>query len=235
MSILNPDGALDVKTVLIRIAFAMAAGLTLGLERESHGRAAGLKTTILACVASCLAMIISENLYRETITGATSGFRPDRARLAAGILTGIGFLGAGAIIRQGTLVRGVTTAAVLWFITILGLSFGSGHIAVGVLGTCIAIFALYAMPHMESRIKKDFYCSVSVMLGLNGISDEEIRGRLEVAGVKVQRISYDYDLAGQRRTLQCEIKLRRNDVSTLSRQVVSSLTACPGVIRVTWE
>jgi len=235
MSILNPDGALDVKTVLIRIAFAMAAGLILGLERESHGRAAGLKTTTLACVASCLAMILSEDFYRESVLGAASAFRPDRARLAAGILTGIGFLGAGAIIRQGTLVRGVTTAAVLWFITILGLAFGSGHITVGMLGTAIAFFALYALPHMETRIKKDFYCSVSVVLGLNGISDDEIRGRLEGTGVKVQRVSYDYDLAGQRRTLQCEIKLRRNDVPTLSRQVVASLTACPGVVRVTWD
>jgi putative Mg2+ transporter-C (MgtC) family protein len=234
MAILNPDSALDLKSVLIRIAFAMAAGLILGLERESHGRAAGLKTTTLACVASCLAMILSENFYRESVMGATTAFRPDRARLAAGILTGIGFLGAGAIIRQGTLVRGVTTAAVLWFITILGLAFGSGHLAVGMLGTGIAIFALYAMPHMETRIKKDFYCSVSVVLGLNGISDEEIRDRLEAAGVKVQRVAYDYDLAGQSRTLQCDIKLRRNDVSALSRQVVGTLTACPGVMRVKW-
>ena len=234
MGILNPESALDLKTVLIRIAFAMAAGMVLGLERESHGRAAGLKTTILACVASCLAMILSENFYRETAQAAGTLFRPDRARLAAGILTGIGFLGAGAIIRQGTLVRGVTTAAVLWFITILGLAFGSGHIALGLLGTAIAIFALFAMPHMETRIKKDFYCSVTVTLGLDGISDEEIRKRLEHSGVRVQRISYDYDLAGRNRTLHCDVKLRRNDLFALSRQVVADLTACPGILRVKW-
>ncbi len=234
MAILNPDTALDLKTVIIRIAFAMAAGMVLGLERESHGRAAGLKTTILACVASCLAMILSENFYRETAGMAGNLFRPDRARLAAGILTGIGFLGAGAIIRQGTLVRGVTTAAVLWFITILGLAFGSGHIALGILGTAIALFALFAMPHMETRIKKDFYSSVTVVLGLNGISDEEIRARLEEAGVRVHRATYDYDLAGGSRTVQCEVKVRRNEVFALSRQVIASLTACPGVTRVKW-
>jgi putative Mg2+ transporter-C (MgtC) family protein len=234
MEILNPESALDLKTVLIRIAFAMAAGMVLGLERESHGRAAGLKTTILACVASCLAMILSENFYRETALAAGAVFRPDRARLAAGILTGIGFLGAGAIIRQGTLVRGVTTAAVLWFITILGLAFGSGHLAVGMIGTGIAIVALFAMPHMEARIKKDYYCSVTVVLGLNGISDEEIGKRLQECGVRVQRTSFDYDLAGQSRSLHCDVKLRRNDVAALSRQVVSILTACPGVTRVKW-
>jgi putative Mg2+ transporter-C (MgtC) family protein len=212
----------------------MAAGLILGLERESHGRAAGLKTTILACVASCLAMILSEDFYRETAIAGTVVFRPDRARLAAGILTGIGFLGAGAIIRQGTLVRGVTTAAVLWFITILGLAFGSGHLLLGVIGTCIAIFALFAMPHMESHIKKDFYCTVTVVLGLNGISDDEIRKKLEDSGVRVQRIAFDYDVAGQSRTLHCDVKMRRNDVFALSRQVVQNLTASPGIARVKW-
>src|SRR3989338_1113510 len=114
---LNPLTAVPLLDALTRIGFSLGAGLILGLERESHGRAAGLKTTVLACVASCLAMILSENFYLES-AGAAGVFRPDRARLAAGILTGIGFLGAGAIIRQGTLVRGVTTAAVLWYITI---------------------------------------------------------------------------------------------------------------------
>lgn len=233
MSILNPATALDLETVVIRIAFAMAAGMVLGLERESHGRAAGLKTTTLACVASCLAMILSENFYRETADAGL--FRPDRARLAAGILTGIGFLGAGAIIRQGTLVRGVTTAAVLWFITILGLAFGSGHIALGILGTAIALFALWAMPHMENHIKKDFYSTVTVELGLNGISDDEIRARLEAAGVRVHRMAYDYELTEGRRTVHSEVKMRRNEVFALSRQVIAGLSASPGVTRVKWN
>lgn len=234
VSALDPATALDLKQVGLRIGFAMAAGLILGLERESHGRAAGLKTTILACVASCLGMILSENFYRETAGLADNLFRPDRARLAAGILTGIGFLGAGAIIRQGTLVRGVTTAAVLWYITILGLAFGSGHIALGILGTAIASFALFALPHMESHIKKDHYVSVTVVLGLNGISDDEIRLKVESVGVRVQRIAYDYDVAGECRTLNFEVKMRRNDVFIQSRQVISALSACPGVSRVKW-
>lgn len=211
----------------------MAAGLILGLERESHGRAAGLKTTILACVASCLAMILSEDFYRES-ANAAGILRPDRARLAAGILTGIGFLGAGAIIRQGTLVRGVTTAAVLWFITILGLAFGSGHLALGGLGTCIAIFALFALPHMEQRIKKDFYASVTVTLGLNGVTDDEVRDRMAEAGVSVQRVDLDYDMNAQTRSLHCELKMRRGNVFQLSRKIVANLVACPGVTRVKW-
>ncbi|MDB5104173.1 MAG: hypothetical protein JWP91_1862 [Fibrobacteres bacterium] len=232
---MNPVLPLDWKEVMIRVGFAMVAGLILGLERESHGRAAGLKTTILACVASCLAMILSEDFYRESFNQAAGMMRPDRARLAAGILTGIGFLGAGAIIRQGNLVRGVTTAAVLWFITILGLAFGSGHISLGVMGTCIAIFALFALPHMEQHVKKDFYATVTVTLGLDGIRDDEIRKRLEDLGVRVQRVYFDYDMTAASRTLLLDVKLRRNDVFNLSRQVAESLTAFPGVTRVKWD
>jgi putative Mg2+ transporter-C (MgtC) family protein len=231
---LNPEAALDLKTVALRLAFAMAAGLLLGLERESHGRAAGLKTTVLACVASCLALIVSDNFYRESANAAGGMFRPDRARLAAGVLTGIGFLGAGAIIRQGTLVRGVTTAAVLWFITILGIAFGTGHLAVGVMGTAIAAFALFAMPRFESRIRRDFYCTVTVVTGLEGVTDEDVKRRLEATGARVQRIAYDYDLSEGTRTLQCELKLRRNEVLALSRQIVDDLAACPGILRVRW-
>ncbi len=220
---------------MIRIGCAMAAGLILGLERESHGRAAGLKTTILACVASCLAMILSEDFYRESFNQAAGMLRPDRARLAAGILTGIGFLGAGAIMRQGALVRGVTTAAVLWYITILGLAFGSGHIVLGAIGTGIAIVALFALPHIEQHVKKDFYATITVTLELMGITDEEIRKKLEQAGVRVQRIAFDYDLGAEIRTMNCEVKMRRNDVYTLSRLVVEGLTVCPGVLRVKWD
>jgi putative Mg2+ transporter-C (MgtC) family protein len=230
---LSPEAALSLHDVLIRISFAMFAGLVLGLERESHGRAAGLKTTILACVASCIAMILSEDFYRESVN-QLGMIRPDRARLAAGILTGIGFLGAGAIIRQGHLVRGVTTAAVLWFITILGLAFGSGHLLLGCIGTGIAMFALFALPHVEQHIKKDFYYSISISLSMDGISDDEIRKHLVDAGAKVQRIDLDYDLGSQSRTLRCDIKLHRGDVFDLSKKVIDSLVACRGVTRVKW-
>lgn len=230
---MNPAAALSLHDVLLRISFAMMAGFFLGLERESHGRAAGLKTTILACVASCIAMILSEDFYRESAI-QVGVFRPDRARLAAGILTGIGFLGAGAIIRQGHLVRGVTTAAVLWFITILGLAFGSGHLLLGCIGTSIAMMALYALPHIEQYIRKDYYYSISISLAMKGITDEEIRQSLENAGAKVQRIDLDYDLSGQTRMLRCDLKLHRGDVFVLSKKVIDSLLACEGVTRVKW-
>src|SRR5688572_16880475 len=107
--------------VLLRLGLACVAGLVLGFERERQGRAAGLRTTLLACVASTLAMLLAHHFVIEYAASGSNAWRPDPGRLAAGILTGIGFLGAGVIMRHGALVRGVTTAAVLWYATILGL------------------------------------------------------------------------------------------------------------------
>src|SRR5438874_967575 len=118
----------------LRLSLAFAAGFIVGWERESHGRPAGLRTNILACVAAAVAMVLSEVLFIQSAAAATGSWRPDPARLGAGILTGIGFLGAGTILRHANVIRGVTTAASLWFVTVLGLAFGSGQIALGLIG-----------------------------------------------------------------------------------------------------
>src|SRR2546423_14039656 len=91
--------------IFLRLLAAFGAGLVVGWERESHGRPAGLRTTILACVASAMAMIISEVLFAESAAAQPPiSWRPDPARLGAGILTGIGFLGAGTVLRHANFV-----------------------------------------------------------------------------------------------------------------------------------
>src|SRR5262245_40396106 len=103
--------------MLLRIGMAFVVGMVVGWERTSHERPAGLRTTILTCVASAVAMIISEVLFAQSAAAtATGSWRPDPARLGAGILTGIGFLETGTILRHENVVRGVTTAATLWFV-----------------------------------------------------------------------------------------------------------------------
>src|SRR6185503_3582105 len=126
---------LSISEMFLRVLLAFLAGVIVGWERESHGRPAGLRTNILACVASAVAMIVSEMLFAKSAAATAGGnWRPDPARLGAGILTGIGFLGAGTIIRHGNFVRGVTTAASLWFVTVLGLAFGNGLFLLGTIG-----------------------------------------------------------------------------------------------------
>jgi putative Mg2+ transporter-C (MgtC) family protein len=119
--------SITFQEVLLRVLLAFVAGIALGWERETHGRPAGLRTNILACVASAVAMILSERLFIESAAATPTGsVRADPALLGAGILTGIGFLGGGTILRHENFVHGVTTAATLWLGTVLGLAFGSG-------------------------------------------------------------------------------------------------------------
>lgn len=220
--------------VLLRLGLAALGGAIIGLERESHGRAAGLRTTMLVCVGAALAMLVSETLLVEhTVPG--SAWRPDPARLAAGIITGMGFLGAGAILREGNTVRGVTTAAALWFVTILGLAFGSGEILTGLIGLVLAIVILLLLSRIEHLISRDWYGAVSITVKRDGPTDAELRERIESKGAVIKNVELQYDLEHDRRSIRCSLKYKREDVDNLSRQVVDDLIACPGVLQVKWS
>jgi putative Mg2+ transporter-C (MgtC) family protein len=189
---------------------------------------------MLACVAAAIAMILSAGLG-QVDNAVPGGWRPDPARLAAGVLTGMGFLGAGAIIREGAVVRGVTTAAVLWFVTIIGLAFGAGYYNLGYAGLAIAILCLFVLPWFENFISNDWYSVVTVTVSLDGPSDREIRERVEAAGVKVKRVAVNYSLEKSRRVLRCDIKYKRGDLFSKAEKVVQALVGQRGVIEVDWD
>jgi putative Mg2+ transporter-C (MgtC) family protein len=175
---------------------------------RATGRAAGLRTTVLACVAAALAMIISEILLLEC-AGSSSAWRPDPARLGAGILTGIGFLGAGTIIRHANVIRGVTTAASLWFVTVLGLAFGSGELFLGLIGLGVALVALFLLPEVERHIQSDWYATLTVTTALDTLPEDELKQRLKASGVKVKTLELNYDLVKKQKTVSCELRLKR--------------------------
>jgi putative Mg2+ transporter-C (MgtC) family protein len=223
--------------ILLRIGLSLLAGLVLGFERESHGRAAGLRTTMLICVAACLAMLISEMVY---VSGDPSiNWRPDPARLAAGVLTGMGFVGAGTIIREGYTIRGVTTAAVLWYVTMLGLAFGAGYIFVGMAGFAVALISLLILPYVESSIENDWYAKVNITTQLDGISNSQIKAKIEELGITVKSMELSYDRLHGNRTARCELKFKRadrkHDVCALSEEVVEHLFKQEGVTHVEWR
>ena len=112
--------------IVLRLILAVAAGGLIGLEREIHGRAAGFRTQILVCLGSTLIMLISIYGFEQSGVGTTR----DPARLAAQVVSGIGFLGAGTILREGTSIKGLTTAASLWVVAGIGLALGAGFTAV---------------------------------------------------------------------------------------------------------
>src|SRR5436305_5369256 len=138
--------------VLGRVALAAALGAVLGLERELRDREAGLRTHLLVSVGSALFTIVSAYGLKEFLTSGANVVRADPTRIAAQAVTGIGFLGAGAIIRQGLSIRGLTTAATLWVVAAIGLATGAGYYAGAVITTVVALIALWPLRSLAYSI-----------------------------------------------------------------------------------
>lgn len=136
----------DLEMVL-RLAAAGVLGGVIGYERQARHKSAGLRTHILVSMGSCLIMILSINIY-STVQGLTNA---DPARLAAQVVSGIGFLGAGSIMKEGLTVRGLTTAASLWVVSGVGLSIGGGYYLASVVTTLLVFITLTVLTKVEHR------------------------------------------------------------------------------------
>ena len=138
--------------IALRILAAATAGLCLGLERQFHRQPAGLKTVILICAGSSLLMIVSLRLAGAFATGESDFRLGDPARIAAQVVSGIGFLGAGAIIRQGLNIKGLTTAATIWLSAAIGLACGAGEFFPAGIALAIALCTLIIMEKIEEKV-----------------------------------------------------------------------------------
>lgn len=138
--------------IALRLLLAALAGAAFGMNREAKGHAAGLRTTLLVCLAAALAMLLADVLMTTTRRPDHGVISMDVMRLPLGILTGVGFIGGGAILRQGGTVTGVTTAATLWFVTVAGLCLGAGEIGLGVAGTLLGLGVLWVLKWVERRL-----------------------------------------------------------------------------------
>ncbi|MGV8145912.1 MAG: MgtC/SapB family protein [Alkaliphilus sp.] len=136
---------LTTEELILRLVIAAGLGGAIGFEREINNRPAGLRTHILVCLGSCLVMILSTEAFGD------SG---DPARLAAQVVSGIGFLGAGTILRDGLNVRGLTTAATLWVSAGVGLATGVGYYIAAITTTVLVLFFLVFLRFLERRMKK---------------------------------------------------------------------------------
>jgi putative Mg2+ transporter-C (MgtC) family protein len=143
---------LDWPEVVLRLALAAALGAAIGLEREIREREAGLRTHLLVSLGSALFTIVSAYGFHAFLASGQSVVRADPSRIAAQIVTGIGFLGAGAIIRQGLSVRGLTTAATLWVVAAIGLATGAGYYSAAVVTTVLVILSLWPLRLLTHRI-----------------------------------------------------------------------------------
>jgi putative Mg2+ transporter-C (MgtC) family protein len=141
--------------ILVRLVLTMIAGTIIGFNRGARGEAAGLRTTILVGLAASVAMIQANILLPVAGKTSASFGVMDLMRLPLGILTGVGFIGAGAIFRRDDLVGGVTTAATLWIMTVIGLCLGGDQIALGIVATILATFTLSALRWADMRLPRE--------------------------------------------------------------------------------
>jgi putative Mg2+ transporter-C (MgtC) family protein len=182
-------------SVLIKLVLAALAGALVGLEREAHGRPAGMRTNILVSVGACTMTIISEAFcLKYGLYDGDTTLRLDPSRVAAQIVTGIGFLGAGVIIKEGATVRGLTTAASLWAVAGLGMAFGMGYFALGGFSTVFIVGSLLLIKKLDPHIKKDRYLTVSVTARNRGSLYEELYNLISEHGYKIADISSQMDI-----------------------------------------
>lgn len=186
--------------IVLRLLLGAVLGGVIGFEREVHGQAAGFRTQLLVCVAAVLIMIVSENYYfhllleNPDLLKQDSAFRIDPARIAAGAVIGIGFLGAGAIIKSGFIIRGLTTAASIWIISAIGLAIGAGLYFEGILTSLITIIALMILRKLQKNIRIVQYRRVSVSARVSENAEEKIAAIFSDCGVAVSSIEYERDM-----------------------------------------
>ncbi len=227
---------LTLQEILLRVGLAFAAGFVIGFERSGRGRPAGLRTTILTCVVSAIAMMVSEKLFMESAAAISGGnWRPDPARLGAGVLTGIGFLGAGTIMRHENVIRGVTTAACLWFVTALGLAFGSGQYIIGLLGFGIGLVTLFVLPKLETHIHAERYATLTVIESLDGLGEDELRTRVEAMGAHIKTLKLSFDFEKRQKKIVLELRLTKPKLYDTCRKLLRDLADAPGVSQASWE
>jgi putative Mg2+ transporter-C (MgtC) family protein len=197
--VLNVLPTLNWDEALLRLALAGVLGGLIGLERELRERGAGLRTHLLVSVGAAL----------FTIAGAYGfgGVRVDPTRVAAQIVTGVGFLGAGAIIRQGFSVRGLTTAATLWVVAAVGLAAGAGYYSGAVITTALVLLALWPLRILAFRILRRFRADGGQLLVELpvGTPPGEVIDEIEAAGARIAAMGVSQE--GDRRRLELDLAL----------------------------
>jgi putative Mg2+ transporter-C (MgtC) family protein len=220
--------------ILIRIALTLLAGFLIGVDRGEHGRPAGLRTTLLVCLAASLSMI-QVNLLLATAGKAPNSFIVlDLMRLPLGILSGMGFIGAGAILHRKNLVTGVTTAATLWFVTVVGLCFGGGQISLGIIALMLGLIILRVLKWVEKRLLRDRRASLVILADSFGLTERDISSIVRAAGCKIVSSSLAFLSPPKQSRFRFEVSWREDSKNQEAPSFVTELARRPDIQRVEW-
>ena len=163
---------------ILRLTLALVAGGLVGLERSYHGRPAGFREHTLVCISSCMLMLLAEYHVIHIAAATQQAAFIDPTRMAQGIMTGIGFLGAGAIVKEGFAIRGLTTAASIWMISAIGIMIGMGYYVAAGAATFATFNINYVFRLVESRMRSEFYAHFHVRFA------RDVAGPADAAAVR---------------------------------------------------
>ncbi len=215
--------------VLFRLIVAAVLSGFIGFEREFHGRAAGFRTHILLCLGSTLVMLTSIHMV-DAFSGKVIG---DPGRIAAGVVTGIGFLGAGTIMRSRASVRGLTTATSLWVVSGIGLAVGSGMYFAASVTTALTLVALLVFSRMEhALIRKDWYRVLEVESQIDADNLSRVREVLARYEAEIKDFEVEKDGTGPSAALRISIRLA---TSRHDDEIIREVKGIAGVKHVKWE
>lgn len=185
---------ISIGEMILRLVLACMLGGAIGYERQARRKSAGLRTNLLVCLGSCLIMILSQELYLE-VEGHTNA---DPARLAAQVVSGIGFLGAGAIMKEGVNVTGLTTAACLWVVAGVGLAVGAGAYIGALLTTALVVLTLGALSRLDEWVVHESHIDLHIYTVDRPGQLLAISTALDDLGLKVRDVKIHEDETGRR-------------------------------------
>jgi putative Mg2+ transporter-C (MgtC) family protein len=215
------DVALQVDLSL-RLLVAAVLGLAIGFEREIHGHPAGLRTHMLVALGSGLFTVLSIHGF----LGQPGAAPVDPTRIAAQIVSGIGFLGAGAILKDGIVIRGLTTAASLWATSAVGMAAGAGEYVIGVVAAVVILVSLWPINAIADRLHGTSLPESQLRLGmvrvdlLADISAVLVRQKLEIGQIATQRLA--------KNSYQADVAVRGRNASAITA-AIDEISRIPGV------
>jgi putative Mg2+ transporter-C (MgtC) family protein len=230
---------MEFSEFLLRIIVAALLGGLIGLERDVHGRAAGLRTHLLVSLGSALFMVMSELVATHAVTLTNQGLArmfSDPGRIAAQIVTGIGFLGAGTIIKEGLTVRGLTTAACLWLVAAVGMAAGGGYLLIAISTTFIALASLIGLHYLEWIYPKDSYRVLTIETP-DEINPENLVNIVTEKNIKVVFVEFERDFERRLTILKLHVHIFHKGLTdVLSYRIIQKIeNANIPLKRVTWS
>jgi putative Mg2+ transporter-C (MgtC) family protein len=221
--------------IALRLGLTLLAGAVIGVNRGERGRPAGLRTTMLVCLAASLSMILANLLLSTTGRHPDAFATMDPMRLPLGILTGMGFIGAGAILRRKDLIVGITTAAALWFVTVMGLCIGSGQFALGLAALALGYFVLEMLQHAERHMRQDRTAILTLLAAADGPTYAHLAELLSNAGFTLIKCATTHLPRAHKRSYLCEVRWHARPSDAAPPAFLDELAQRPGVLKIQWR